>query len=251
MAQVPAFGGKSYSVRKNYNLQSKSYRRVIGRYTVRRVRSTIRVAAMLVALAAIAGCIARSPAHERIAAESEYTISVVDHGWHTAIVVRRSDVDQTVWPEVNDFREATFVEVAWGDRDFYMADRATAWLAIKAALFTSGSVLHIAGFSSPVATTFPGDEAVDLRISRRGLNGMTRFFHDEYQRAEKTQPVPLAPGLYGAGRFYAARSRYHLFNTCNTWVLRALRAAGFDVTPAGAVTAGDVMREARRARPLR
>jgi hypothetical protein len=185
---------------------------------------------MLVALAAIAGCIARSPAHERVAAESQYTISVVDHGWHTAIVVRRSDVDQTVWPEVNDFREATFVEVAWGDRDFYMADRATAWLAIKAALFTSGSVLHIAGFSSPVAT---------------------RFVQDEYQLDEKTQPVPLAPGLYGAGRFYAARSRYHLFNTCNTWVLRALRAAGFDVTPAGAVTAGDVMREARRARPLR
>jgi len=148
---------------------------------------------------------------------------------------------------VNDFVEAAFVEVAWGDREFYMADRATGWLAVKAALFTSGSVLHVVGFGAPVDTYFPASDVVELRVSRRGFDAMTRLFHEEYQRDEQSRSARLAPGLDGASRFYAARSRYHLFNTCNTWVARALRAAGLDVTPAGIVTAGGVMQEARRA----
>src|SRR5262249_24692579 len=71
-------------------------------------------------------------------------VRVVAHGWHTAIVVRREDVDPTIWPEVRDFPDAALVEVAWGDRAFSMAEKATGWLAVKAALFTSGSVLHVA-----------------------------------------------------------------------------------------------------------
>jgi len=207
---------------------------------------------LIVAIAVAAGCLAQSTARESSSRDaSAQTIRVIDHGWHTAIVVRRGAVDTTVWPEVDDFPDAAFVEVAWGDRDFYMADRGTAWLAVKAAFLTTGSVLHVAGFDAPLETDFPGNDVVELEVSRRGFDAMTRFFHEEYQRDEQGRPVRLAHGLYGASWFYAARSRYHLFNTCNTWVARALRAAGLDVTPAGTVTAGGVMYEARRAAAFR
>ena len=178
-------------------------------------------------------------------------IWVFDHGWHTAIVVRRGDVDRTLWPEVDDFPEATFIEVAWGDREFYMARPATPWLAIKAAFLTSGSVLHVVGFSGPVATHFAESEVVDLRLSRGGFDAMTRFIHEEYQRDREDQPLRLERGLYGTSWFYAARSRYHLFNTCNTWVTRALSTAGLAVTPAGVITAGEVMRQVKRAKEVR
>jgi hypothetical protein len=74
---------------------------------------------------------------------------------------------------------------------------------------------------------------------------MTRFFHDEYQRDAEGRLRRLGHGLYGESRFYAARSRYHLFNTCNTWVARALQRTGLDMTPAGTVTAGGVMQQTR------
>ena len=102
----------------------------------------IRAATVLVAIAVAAGCLARSTAREGISRDvisrdvSAHTIWVIDHGWHTAIVVRRSAVDTTIWPEIDDFPDAAFVEVAWGDRDFYMAERGTAWLAVKAAFLT-------------------------------------------------------------------------------------------------------------------
>ena len=170
---------------------------------------------------------------------------VLDHGWHTAIVVRRADVDRALWPEVEDFSAATFVEVAWGDRDFYMATPATVWMAIKAALLASASVLHVVGFTTPIAAYFPDSEMVELRLSRRGFDAMTRFISEEYQRDGEGRPTRLQHGLYGASWFYAARSRYHLLNTCNTWVARTLRVAGLSVTPVGTITAAGVMQQVR------
>ncbi|MGH7305350.1 MAG: DUF2459 domain-containing protein [Candidatus Rokuibacteriota bacterium] len=207
-----------------------------------------RVTGLLAALALAAACL--TPMADRgspAGAAPAVPVWVVDHGWHTAIVIRRSDVDSTIWPEVNDFPGAAAIEVAWGDREFYMAADPTAWLAVKAAFFTSGSVLHVAGLTDPIVTGPAASGGVELEISRRGFDAMTTLFHDEYQRDGADRAVRLARGLYGASWFYAGRSRYHVFNTCNTWVARALQRAGLDVTPAGTLTAGGVMRQARAA----
>src|SRR5215472_7326475 len=179
------------------------------------VGSTTRVAGLLAAVALAAGCAAPVAGREPPpSGSSALTVLVVDYGWHAAIVVRREDVDPTIWPEVRDFPDAALVEVAWGDRDFYMAENATGWLAVKAALFTSGSVLHVAGFAESALASLPADAVVELGVSRAGFDAMTRFIHDEYQQAGEGGAVPLARGLYGTSWFYAARSRYHLFNTC-------------------------------------
>lgn len=215
-------------------------------------RALTRVAALLAATVVAGGCLA--PVAELsppLGDEPGVIVWVLDHGWHTAIVVRRADVEGALWPEVEDFPGATFIEVAWGDRDFYMATPATPWLAVKAAFLTAGSVLHVVGFSAPIAAYFPESEIVELRLSRRGFDRMTRFVAAEYQRDREGRPVRLGHGLYGASRFYAARGTYHVFNTCNTWVVRALRDGGLPVTPTGVVTAGGVMQQARRAAALR
>jgi hypothetical protein len=62
-------------------------------------------------------------------------------------------------------------------------------------------------------------------------------------------PIPLGPGLYGGGRFFASGATYHLFNTCNTWTASMLRVAGFPIAPALAVTADGVMSAVRAAGP--
>jgi hypothetical protein len=177
---------------------------------------------------------------------------VVDHGWHTAIVVRARDVDSSIWPEVDDFAAVDLVEVAWGDREFYMAERPSGWLAVKAAFFTSGSALHVAGLGAPIESHFPASDVVELAVSRRGLDAVTRLFHDEYQRGDDGRPVRLAPGPLRRQLVSMPReAAITCSNTCNTWVARALRAAGLDITPTGIVTAGGMMQEARRATAVR
>ena len=220
------------------SLQSKCYARgvTIGPFAL---------AALVTCLAPtlLSGCVMASAGNPPAGGEPAVSAWVLDHGWHTSIVARRSDVDRTLWPEVDDFPEAVFVEVAWGDREFYMTPTASSGLALKAALLASGSVLHVVGVSTPIAAYFSQSRIVELRLSRRGFDAMTRFIHDEYQRDRENRPIRLERGLYGASWFYAARSRYHLFNTCNTWVARGLSTAGLAVTPAGVITAGEVMRQ--------
>jgi len=177
--------------------------------------------------------------------EPAVSVWVIDHGWHTAIVVRRADVDRVVWPEIDDFPTATSVEIAWGEREFYTATPATAWMALKAALVAGESVLHVVGLDAPIASYFPRSEVVELRVSRRGFETLIRFVSGEHERDAAGRSIRLQRGLYGPSWFYAARNTYTLFNTCNTWIARALQTAGLPVTPSGVVTAGGVMQQVR------
>src|SRR5262245_55322727 len=215
-------------------------------YSAGEMGPTTRIAGWLAALVVAAGCLTPAADREAPSHEPARAARVVDHGSHTAIVVRRADVDPAIWPEVNDFPQAALVEIAWGDRDFYMTAEATASLAVKAALFSSGSVLHVAGLAESALSGIPAGDVVELGISGPGFDRMTGFVHDEYRRDGEGGSVRLGRGLEGGSWFYAARSRYHLFNTCNTWVTRALQHAGLDVSPAGVMTAGNVMQQVRR-----
>jgi uncharacterized protein (TIGR02117 family) len=165
---------------------------------------------------------------------------------HTGIVVARRDVSPSVWPEQEALPEFPYLEIGWGDREYYQALRKTWWMALRAALVSSGSVLHIVGFDAPVSEFFPGAEVIELKVSPRGFEALTRFIHDTYARNERGQPVWLGPGYYPNSAFFLARRGYHILDNCNNWTARALRAAGCPITPVYAITAGNVMYQARR-----
>jgi uncharacterized protein (TIGR02117 family) len=166
------------------------------------------------------------------------------------------------WPLTDDFPDAAYLEVGWGDKDFYQA-RDPHWaLAAKAVLLPTASVLHVAGFSGSVAGEFPGSEILSIRLSPEAFERLSHHVADSIATNTAGQANALGPGLYGQSRFYMSRDTYHAFNTCNVWTARALRAAGCPVTPAGAVTVDDLLRQVRpfaapvqrrrraRARPL-
>lgn len=176
------------------------------------------------------------------------SVYVVSHGWHTGLVVNRRDIPEGIWPEHNDFPNSDYLEVGWGDRDFYQAAEPTSGLALKAAFWPTASVLHVAGFRGPVERFLGGAERIEIGLSPRGFRALTAFIQDAYARDESGKAIPLGPGQYGQSRFYLARETYFLLKTCNTWIARALRAAGCPVTPLYAVTAGNVMYQARKCR---
>ena len=206
---------------------------------------TARLLALLAALLLAAGCLGPvASLYPPRADEPTRTLWVLGHGWHASIVVRRADISSGIWPEHEDFPQARLLEIAWGDRDFYQAERGTLWLALKAAL-GSESVLHVVGFSAPIAEYFPETEIVEVTVSRRGFDELSRFVHASYARDANGRPIRTRRGQYGQSYFYRATETYHLFNTCNNWVAKALRAAGLPITPAYATTAGNVMLQAR------
>ncbi|HEU5319692.1 MAG TPA: DUF2459 domain-containing protein [Methylomirabilota bacterium] len=180
------------------------------------------------------------------AGEGVASVWVVSHGWHTGIAVRREDIPEAVWPEHRDLPRSEFIEVGWGNEDFYLAPRGTLWLAVKAVAWPTPSVLHVVAFDGPVRRFFPGHEVVEVRVSAPGFRRLASFFENAYARDASGDVLPLGPGQYRSSRFYRARERYFLVKTCNTWTAQALRATGAPVTPVYALTAGNVMGQARR-----
>jgi uncharacterized protein (TIGR02117 family) len=171
---------------------------------------------------------------------------VVGHGWHVGLAVRREDVSTAIWPESAELGAVRYVEVGWGDREFYTASAGTSGLALKAAVLSDSSVLHVVGFDRPVAEFFAGAALVEIALSARGFDALSGFINDAYARDDRGELVRVAPALYGRGSFYRATGRYHVLANSNTWAARALRAAGCPITPGWALTAGNVLWQAGR-----
>lgn len=78
----------------------------------------------------------------------------------------------------------------------------------------------------------PGSELIELRVPATGFDRLMAFVAASHERDAAGRAIFLAPGQRPGARFYASHLRFHLFETCNTWVARALREAGVPVEPA-------------------
>ena len=77
-------------------------------------------------------------------------VYVVSHGWHVGLVLRRDDIGAGVSAPAGQY-----LEIGWGDGDFYPAARGTLGLALRAAFRSRSSVLQVVGFDAPVTEIFP------------------------------------------------------------------------------------------------
>ena len=206
----------------------------------------LRYLVTIVVLVCCLGCAASGPLLYPLQPQEEpKLIYVVSHGWHTGIVVKRDDVDAHLWPEKDDFPEALYLEAGWGDRDFYQAPKAGVGILVQAALASPASVLFVIGMPTTVTQYFPRSDIIEIALSRRGLEELSKFIHATYKRDTAGLTIPLGHGNWHKhSLFYLAEGEYSLFNTCNSWISKALQAAGLPVRTA--LKAGGVMRQAQR-----
>jgi len=183
--------------------------------------------------------------------EPTKTVFLVNHNdWHAGIVVNIKDIPDHLWPEHRDVEGFDYVEVGWGDRDYYQAAEPTVWITLKAAFWPTPSVLHVTWFIPPVRQYFPGSEVIDITLSQGGFERLVTFIHESYARDGGGRAIRLGPGLYEHSRFYSARRTFHLLRTCNVWTAKAIRSAGCPITPLYAVTARNVMYQAKKCRKV-
>jgi len=171
------------------------------------------------------------------------TIYLLSHDWHAGIVLRRADMPNGIWPKDADFPSAEFIEVGWGDKQYYQTPDPHAGITLKAALWPTPSVLHLVGFSGAVTAYFPVSEIIEFKLSEPGFEQLLRYISASFARDDTGRLRPLGPGLYGDSRFYLSRETYHLFNTCNVWTAKALSAAGVPIATPLSITVEQLMTE--------
>jgi uncharacterized protein (TIGR02117 family) len=179
------------------------------------------------------------------AREKDKRVFVVHNNWHAALVVRKADLSQGLVPEQDQFPEAEYLEISWGDRDYFPATEESVGLALRAALWSRGSVLHVVGFRGAVKDYFTEAEIIELALSRESFRRLSEFVSASFIRADLIMPAQSQPGLVANGRFYPASGRFSILRTCNTWLAEALKSAGLGISPWYVITAGSLARQVR------
>ncbi len=143
--------------------------------------------------------------------------------------------------------------IGWGEESFYRSDVFRLELAFDAIVPPSPSVMHVVADAGR-AQAYLGpreqlQEAV-VAISREGAAGFVAYLDRTLALDAAGMPIVVTPGKVGGrSSFLRARGSFHLFNVCNQWMARAVRAAGVNVNSRAAWMGDWLVREVQRERP--
>jgi len=195
----------------------------------------------------LSGCTAPSPDPAAMTAcETPRVFYVVSHGWHTGVVVSRADLIGMAPGLTDDFRSGRYLEIGWGDERFYQAPAVNLGLALRAILWSTATVLHVAAVPDLPQPYFPASEVVEITVPPAGYANLLAFIAGSFERTAGNAVIRLGPGLYGNSRFYRAKGIFHAGNTCNTWVVKALAATGYPLADPTTITAAGLLSQLRR-----
>lgn len=168
-------------------------------------------------------------------------IYVINHGWHTGISLKASDINHVI-PELSTrFPDSIYYEIGWGDTGFYQAKEITTGLTLRAMFWSSGSVLHVVGLKENPKDYFAKSEVKILNCDNDGYEKILEFIKDSFQKDQDGYIIPEHHGIYGDSQFYTGVGRYQLFNTCNKWTAKALNSGGYHLDPTFKLTSSSVM----------
>lgn len=177
--------------------------------------------------------------------DSTSAVYLVRHGWHAGIAVRRADIPDDRWPVLDEFANADYLEVGWGEVRYYPGDTRGVWGVVRGGLWPTGSVLHVVPVADSVRSRFSEHTVVRVPAGPTELNALTQYVAESFAHPDDRTALRAAPGYYPDSRFYHSPLTYHAFNNCNHWAAGALEAAGCDASPRWTFTVGQVVRQAR------
>ncbi len=195
---------------------------------------------------------AKTKAGNKIEIEQRTHVAyAVSNGWHVGLVVPAGRINALL-PDVKKRFEkvssepaganqnVTHYEIGWGDQGFYEASEITTLIALQAMFNSPGSVVHVVAVNNP-AKAFGGSQVSKFCLTEAQLVNLEKYIISSFATNADGSIISRRFGLYGDSQFYHAKGTYHFLNSCNTWVAKALRSAGFNISPTFKLFANQVM----------
>ncbi|MBI9091961.1 MAG: TIGR02117 family protein [Desulfobacterium sp.] len=173
-------------------------------------------------------------------------VHVVNHGWHTGIIIPGREMNREM-PVLKDrFGEVPYYEFGWGDGKFYQAKGISFGLGVRALCWPTPAVLHVVALPREPHTYFSTSDVTPLFITKEGYDSLRKFIRLSFARDSHGNIQASGRGIYGDSHFFRAEGRFFLTNTCNKWTAKALKSAGRDIPVTFRFTAGSIMEYLRR-----
>jgi len=178
---------------------------------------------------------------EMPAAAGQEEIYIVNHGWHTGIVVPAKKIKNKL-PKLRErFGDIPYIEFGWGDKDYYQAKEITSGLTLNAILWPTESVIHAVAVPKKADKYFANSIVETLCLSGREYSSLLRFISESFYKDEHGKILQLKGGIYGNSQFYKSVGNFYFMNTCNKWTAKGLKSAGMDISPTFKLTASSIM----------
>ena len=199
----------------------------------------------LLVLLLLSGCASAVPGLFPVeVGQPSESVYVVNHGWHTGIVIPTDRLPVSAKPEWDAVDRSKYLEIGWGEDGFYRANKVTSGIALRALFWRNPTVLHVVAVDEELKTAFPYSGIVRITVSPEGFHRLCDYLAAAYAVDDNGKQIDLGKGIYGTSRFYRATGHYYFPNTCNKWTARALRTTGAPITPFYAIRAQNVFRQA-------
>lgn len=171
-------------------------------------------------------------------------IYVVNHGWHTTIVIS-SEKSKKYMPFLSkDFIDSDYFEFGWGDFKYYQEENPGKILAARALFLPTGSIMHVVSFEGRPELNFIFSDLVSLKASEEQIKNLCKTINSYFKRNDY-KVIKLNQGLYGNSYFYKSRGVYSAINNCNTWTTAVLSKSGIPVKSFATFTSASVMKSIR------
>lgn len=171
-------------------------------------------------------------------------VYIVNNNLHTGIVIPINDESTRSVIALRYFKNYSFSDIGWGEEKFYQDPKDNICMGARAIFLPNTSVIRIEGYTAATENFILwSDYTVRLALSTEQYIKLTGFINKSFKMEPADEPVITSKKNSGEIIFFKSVYRYHLFNTCNTWVAKALKYSGLDVSPFFIITAGQLYNE--------
>ena len=168
------------------------------------------------------------------------TAYVIDHGLHTALVVRAEPMLRQLGLSDTIFSKYRYLEIGRGEASFYRASENNLLDSLKALLVATPAIMHISAYSLPPAQKFPLSDTLEIKLSSSSMKLLMNSIVDSFALQDGVA-VDLGESRNPTSHFFKASGSYHLFYTCNNWTAEKLYLAGYPIGYRRAIISSSVM----------
>lgn len=142
------------------------------------------------------------------------------YNWHNYLPINKIGID-----DVNDYKYLSF---GWGDKDFYMTISSISdfnfYTIFKAVFLPTSSVMYVRGYQSLPKNI----EVKCVYTNKANYLRLNKFIEASFKLDRNDKKIRIGNGYTSTAGFYAAKDKYSILRTCNTWTGDALRKANIN-----------------------
>lgn len=168
-------------------------------------------------------------------------IYLVKVNWHTGLMIPVNDFTKKILPVLSYFDGFKYVDIGWGDAEFYQSPGFNICLAVNAILVPTPTVIRIDGYKFPIERVIEWREfAIQFVLTKERFLRMADFINQSFKYDDYKEVIISLRDKEKPIIFFKSVHYYFFMRTCNTWAAEAIQSTGVEIDTFGLVTAGQL-----------